>query len=157
MATTPATPVVHQVNLPFSYHYHHRRSKGTSLPHQLETKSHTICERLIVHSPNWKKHKLCLLPFHHPHLHVATERNDVAYSLLLATDDNGTPATWTLGLVFQQAIDRRDRTLLQSRRTLQLYWNHWRHSLHRTLSLLPDKDSSHDGDCWKVLVTNPVL
>ena len=25
-------------------------------------------------------------------------------------DDNGTPATWTLGLVFQQAIDRQDRT-----------------------------------------------
>jgi len=28
------------------------------------------------------------------------------------------------GLVFQQAIDWQDRTL-QSRRTLQLYWNHW--------------------------------
>jgi len=34
-----------QVNLPFSYY----RSKGTSLPHQLETRSHTTCER-FVHS-----------------------------------------------------------------------------------------------------------
>jgi len=66
-------------------------------------------ERRTRNSPNWKKHKLCLLPFHQPHLHVATERNDVAYSLLLATDDNGTPATWTL-VLFQQAIDRQDRT-----------------------------------------------
>ena len=31
--------------------------------------------------------------------------------------------------MFQQAIDRQDRTL-QSRRTLQLYWNHWRYSLY---------------------------
>ena len=46
-------------------------------------------------------------------------------------DDNGTPATWTFGLVFQQAIDRQDRTLLQSRRTLQLYWNHRRYTLNR--------------------------
>ena len=35
------------------------------------------------------------------------ERNDIAHSLL--TDDNGTPATWTM-VLFQQAIDRQDRT-----------------------------------------------
>ena len=34
------------------------------------------------------------------------------------------PCHMDFGLVFQQAIDRQDRTL-QSRRTLQLYWNHW--------------------------------
>ena len=56
-------------------------------------------------------------------------------------DDNGTPATWTLGLVFQQAIDRQDRTQVEGRFN---YWNHWRYTLDSGLLPLPDKDSSHD-------------
>jgi len=60
-----------------------------------------------------------VVPFHTP-----TQRlPERTTSLQSATDDNGTPITWTL-VLFQQAIDRQDRTL-QSRRTLQLYWNHW--------------------------------
>jgi len=35
------------------------------------------------------------------------------------------------GLVFQQAIDRQDRTQVEGRFN---YWNHWRYTLHRTLS-----------------------
>ena len=54
---------------------------------------------------NWKKHKLCLLS-----IHLLQRLPERTTSLQSATDDNGTPATWTFGLVFQQAIDRQDRT-----------------------------------------------
>ena len=125
MATTPATTAVHQVNLPFSY-YH--RSKGTSLPRRRRGANvHTRRVR-FVHSPNWKKHKLCLcFPYHYNHI-VATGRNDdTTKPTVYYTDDNGTPATWTL-VLFQQAIDRQDRTPAEGRFSS---WNHWRHSLHR--------------------------
>jgi len=49
-------------------------------------------------------------------------------------DDNGTPATWTLGLVFQQAIDRQDRTQVEGRFN---YWNHWRYTLDTGISPTP--------------------
>ena len=72
--------------------------------------------RSLANSNQPKAH---LVPFHTP-----TQRlPERTTSLQSATDDNGTPITWTL-VLFQQAIDRQDRTL-QSRRTLQLYWNHW--------------------------------
>ena len=83
MATTPATPAGNQVNLPFSYY----RSKGSIvLASTLETRYRTLRENLRSLA-NWKKHKLCclLLSIHLLQLHVATERNDVAYSLLLQT------------------------------------------------------------------------
>ena len=81
-----------------------------------------------------EKHKLCLSISYYYNYIVATGRTDNKPTVSLRTDDNGTPATWTFGLVFQQAIDRQDRTL-QSRRTPQLYWNHWRYnSLNRNLS-----------------------
>ena len=65
---------VHQVNLPFSY-YH--RSKGTSLPHQLDTRSHTTCERhsSFARQTEWKKHKLCLC-FPHSHTYMSTRKDD---------------------------------------------------------------------------------
>jgi len=95
------------------------------------------CERLFVRSPNWKKkHKLCLLLsisyiYTYYHYIIATGRTDDKPTVSLCTDDNGTPATWTL-VLFQQAIDRQDRTPAEGRFS---YWNHWRYnSLHRNLS-----------------------
>ena len=109
MATTPA---VHQVNLPLSYY--HYRSKGTSLPHQLETRSHTTCERLIVHSQTGRRSTSCAFCFPHlllPQPHIVKPEGTTLPSLQpILIDDNGTPATWTL-VLFQQAIDRQDRIL----------------------------------------------
>ena len=67
---------------------------------------------------NWKKHKLCLLSI--PlQLHLLQRLSERTTSLQsVATDDNGTPATWTFGLVFQQAIDRQDRTQTEGRFSL---------------------------------------
>jgi len=63
---------------------------------------------------------------------VATGRtDDKPTTVSLRTDDNGTPATWTL-VLFQQAIDRQDRTPVEGRFS---YWNYWRYnSLNRNLS-----------------------
>jgi len=104
--------------LPFSYHYH--RSKGTSLPRWRRGAVHR--ERPIVRSQTGKAQVVPLLSILlHPHLHhVAPERNDKP-TVSLRKDDNGTPATWTLGLVFQQAIDRQDRTQVEGRFN---YWNY---------------------------------
>jgi len=80
----PITPAVHQVNLPFSYHYHHYRSKGTSLPHQPETRiRHTGDE--FARQTEWKKHKLCLSI---SYTYTSPRRNRKerqAYSLLQTT------------------------------------------------------------------------
>ena len=62
---------------------------------------------------NWKKHNLCLSIYYTIYNYnyiVATGRTDDKPTVSLCTDDNGTPATWTL-VLFQQAIDRQDRTL----------------------------------------------
>ena len=79
--------------LPFSYHYH--RSKGTSLPRWRRGAVHR--ERPIVRSQTGKAQVVPLLSILlHPHLHhVAPERNDKP-TVSLCTDDNGTPAIWTL-------------------------------------------------------------
>ena len=113
-----------QVNLPFSYY---RSNKGTSssLP-RYRRRGITTCERpssSFARQTKWKKHKLCL-SIHQPHLHVNPKGTT---SLQSTTDDNGTPATWTL-VLFQQAIDPQDRTQVEGRFN---YWNHWRYNLHR--------------------------
>ena len=50
----------------------------------------------------------CVFCLPHSHTYMSTRKE--RRSLQSPTDDNGTPATWTFGLVFQQAIDRQDRT-----------------------------------------------
>ena len=119
--------------------------KGDYLaPTVLETRSHrTTCARHFAHSQKWKKHKLCLC---FPYTYTTSTRKDDKPTVCYRQQWN--PCHMDFGLVFQQAIDRQDRTL-QSRRTLQLYWNHWRHNLNRNLPL-PDKDSLHYNDmpCW---------
>ena len=86
MATTPATTVVHQVNLPFSYHYHQYRSKGTSLPHQLETRSpRTTSERSISFARKLEE-EAQLVPFAFPYTYYNVyPKGRQAYSLLQTT------------------------------------------------------------------------
>ena len=86
-----------------TYSFSYYRSKGTSLPPETRYRTQTR-DPSFARQTEWKKHKLCLLSIH-PHI-VATERNDEAYSLLTTME---APATWTL-VLFQQAIDRQDRT-----------------------------------------------
>ena len=102
------TAVVHQVNL--------LTPSPTTGARGLPPRFHTNWRRgavrhardpSFVHSQT-RKHKLCLLPSTLTHLHVNPKGTTSLQSV--ATDDNGTPATWTLGLIFQQAIDRQDRT-----------------------------------------------
>ena len=91
--------------LPFSYHYH--RSKGTTSL-QLETRSHRTRDPSFTRK--LEEAQVVPFPFHlllHPHLHVATERNDVAYSLFLQTTNNGTPATWSLVLSSSKPLTGR--------------------------------------------------
>ena len=62
-------------------------------------------------------------PYNHTHNYNVKPKGTTLPSLQpIFIDNNGTPATWTL-ISFQRVIDRQDRTL-QSRRTLQLYWNY---------------------------------
>ena len=81
---------------------------------QLETRSHTTCERLIVHSQTGRRSTSCAFCFPHlllPQPHIVKPEGTTLPSLQpILIDDNGTPATWTL-VLFQQAIDRQDRIL----------------------------------------------
>jgi len=144
MATTPATPAGNQVNLPFSYY----RNKGTIvLASTLETRYRTLRENLRSLA-NWKKHKLCLLlSIHLLQLHVATKRNDVAYSLLLQTTMEPLPHGL---LVLSSSKPLTGRTGYYRLRDASVYWNYRRYTLNRTLPLQPDKDSSYIDDmpCW---------
>jgi len=79
------------------------------------------CERL-VQSQTRSTGEAQVVPFHTTTTPYTMSTRKERRSLQSATDNNGTPVTWTL-VLFQQAIDRQDRTL-QSRRTLQLYWNY---------------------------------
>jgi len=118
MATTPA---VHQVNLlalllPLPQEQGDLASTptGDEVPHAKDSFARQL-------KPNGRSTSCASSP----HLLLQPRRNRKEQRSLksILIDDNGTPATWTFGLVFQQAIDRQDRTL-QSRRTLQLYWNY---------------------------------
>ena len=114
----PITPAKHQVNLLALLLL---QEQGDYLASTPETRSQCTHKTSSLRS----------LAKLYTHI-VATRRTDDKPTVSLRTDDNGTPATWTL-ISFQRVIDRQDRTL-QSRRTLQLYWNHRRYTLHRNLS-----------------------
>jgi len=106
-----------QVNLPFSSYY---RSKGTSLPHQLETRSHTTCERHSSFACKLEEAQVVPLLSILLQLHPSSQpegTTTLPRSLQSATDNNGTPATWTL-VLFQQVIDRQDRTQTEGRFSL---------------------------------------
>ena len=65
-------------------------------------------ERPIVHSQTGKAQAV---PFAFPSPTPTPRQSERTTSLQsLQQDDNGTPATWTFGLVFQRVIDRQDRT-----------------------------------------------
>ena len=85
---------------------------------------------------NWKKHKLCLcFPYTYNHT-VATERNDKP-TVYYRRQWN--PCHMDFGLVFQQVIDRQDRTLQTEGRFSSTGTTG--DNLNRNLPL-PDKDSS---------------
>jgi len=117
MATTPA---VHQVNL-LALLLLPLQEQG-DLASTLETKYHTTAR-----DPSFarKLEEAQVVPFHLLLLQLnpssQPEGTTTLPSLQSTTDDNGTPATWTLGLVFQQAIDRQDRTPAEGRFS---YWNY---------------------------------
>ena len=122
----------------------HNRRRGANV--------HTRRVRFVrsqLAKPNEKAH---LVPFHTP---TSSQPEGPTTSLLqpILIDDNGTPATWTL-VLFQQAIDRQDRTL-QSRRTLQLLlepleiqpvpqeYSHYRTRTHRSCDDMPCRTTLH--------------
>ena len=119
--------------------YYHRSKGTTSLPRRRRGTQHR--ERPIVRSQTGRSTSCAFPPTttSTPSQPEGTTTLPSLQSILI--DDNGTPATWTLGLVFQQAIDRQDRTQVEGRFN---YWNHWRYTLDSGLLPLPDKDSSHD-------------
>jgi len=105
MATTPATTAVHQVNLLALSYY--RREGTTSLP--LETRYRTpLRETTLCSLVNWKKRTLCLSTLTHLHVNPKGTTRSSLQSLFVQTTMEA-PATWTL-VLFQQAIDRQDRT-----------------------------------------------
>ena len=84
-----------------------------------------------------------LILLHLPHLHHVNPEGTTLPSLQpILIDDNGTPATWTFGLVFQQATDRQDRTQQTEGRfsLLELHWRYHDSLVYRNPP--PDKDSS---------------
>jgi len=118
------TAVVHQVNLPFSYC---NRSKGTLLPLPRWKRGTVHQGERLVHSQPGKSTSCASFPYTH-----TTSQPKGTTSLQSITDDNGTPATWTLILSSSKSLT--GRTGHYRLRDASVYWNHWRHSLHRTLS-----------------------
>ena len=105
-----------QVNLPFSYHYHHRRSKGTSLPLPETRYCMTTRDEPATRQPKPnEKHTFCLfISYYYTHIYNTSQPKGTTSLQSILIDDNGTPATWTL-VLFQQAIDRQDRTPVEGR------------------------------------------
>ena len=94
--------------LPFSYHYHHRSKGTTSLPRCWRRGATTRETSLqLANSLNRKKHKLCLLSIH-PHIVAAYYGMTKPTVCFYRRQWN--PCHMDFGLVFQQAIDRQDRT-----------------------------------------------
>jgi len=135
--TTPATPAGAQVNLPFSYY----RSKGTSPPRH--RRRGTTCERLVCSQTG----KAQVVPFAFPFTtYYYTDVNPRGTTSLqsLQQDNNGTPATWTL-VLFQQAIDRQDRTTEPKDASALLEPLEIQQPQQESLPL-PDKESSQADD-----------
>ena len=86
-------------------------------------------------------HKLCLSISYYNYI-VITGRTDDKPTVSLCTDDNGTPATWTLVLSSSKPLT--GRTGYYRLRDASVYWNYWRYSLTKGILPLPDKDSSQD-------------
>ena len=129
------------------------QERGDYLASTLETRYRTTRETRSLANPSQpEKHNLCLsISYSYTyHIYTTSQPKGTTSPQPILIDDNGTPATWTL-VLFQQVIDRQDRTRAEGR--FSFYWNHWRYTLNiqESLPLLPDKDSSHDDDdmpCW---------
>ena len=121
--------------LTYSFSYH--RSKGTSLPPPSETRYRTPqgTNRSLA-NPNqtkWKSTTCACFPYYYTIYNTSSQpKGTTKPTVSLRTDDNGTPATWTLILSSSKSLT--GRTGHYRLRDASVYWNHWRHSLHRTLS-----------------------
>jgi len=136
-----------------TYFFSYYRSKGTSIPHYWRrgTTVRHARDHSFVRSPN-RMEEAQVVPFAFHTTTPTTTSTSCSrkerQSLQSTTDDNGTPATWTL-VLFQQAIDRQDRTRAEGRFS---YWKycgnpttHWRYQYSLVYrNTPPDKDSSHD-------------
>ena len=124
MAATPATDG-RTPKLTYTFSYYHR-SKGTSLP---RWRRGTVHRREILRSLAKLEEAQVVPPFHTPTTTSSQPEGTTTLPSLqpILIDDNGTPATWTL-VLFQQAIDRKDRTPAEGRFS---YWNYRRYTLHR--------------------------
>ena len=135
-------PAVHQVNLLALLLPLPPQEQGDYLAStMLETRSHYTQDE-FANSLNWRS-TTCAFPSPTTTTTpiVATERNDVAYSLLLQTTMEPLPH----GLWSCSSKPLTGRTGHYRLRDASVYWNHWRYTLDIQESLpLPDKDSSHD-------------
>ena len=108
----------------------------------LETR-YTTARNTLRSLAHWRSTS-CAFPYNYNYNYMSTRKERrVAYSLS-SYRRQWNPCHMDFDLVFQQVIDRQDRTTDWG--TLQLYWNHYMsHSLEYR-NTLPDKDSSHDDD-----------
>jgi len=133
------TAVVHQVNLPFSYHYHHR-SKGTSLPRWRRGTTVHQGERLFVRSQTGRSTSCASFPYHYNYTYYNVyPKGRQAYSLLLQTTMEPLPHGLLVLSSSKPLTGRTGHRL----RDASVYWNYLSHSLEYR-NTLPDKDSSHD-------------
>jgi len=90
-------------------------------------------ETLFIRSPNqMEKHKLCLcFPYHYNYTYYNVyPKGRQAYRLLLQTTMEPLPHGLLVLSSSKPLTGRTGHRL----RDASVYWNHWRHSLHRTLS-----------------------
>ena len=97
-------------------------------------------ETLFVRSPNWKKYKLCLcFPYYYNTYNYIVAAYYGMTKPTSATDDNGTPATWTLVLSSSKPLTGRTGlqtegrfSLLEPLETTLTGTSHYRTRTHRT-------------------------
>ena len=105
----------------------------------IESHHRTTWERLFVRSPTQTKPngKAQVVPFAFPYTHTTSTRKDDEPTVCYRQQWN--PCHMDFGLVFQQAIDRQDRTQVEGR------FNYWNTPFTGTLPQ-PDKDSLQADD-----------
>ena len=141
-----AAPNTKLTSCSFSYY---RREGTTSLPRR--RRGTTDARDSFARQPK-PTGEAQLVPFHTTTTTPKSSQPEgPTTSLQSATDDNGTPATWTL-VLFQQAIDRQDRTQTEGRFSLlepleiqpvPQEYSHYRTRTHRSCDDMPCRTTLH--------------
>ena len=100
-------------------------------------------ERPIVRSQETGRSTSCAFPPTTTSTPSQPEGTTTLPSLQSITDNNGTPATWTLVLSSSKSLTGRTGHRL---RDASVYWNYWRYTLDTGILPQPDKDSSYYDD-----------